>query len=149
VKRLQTVGLVVTVLLVAVLVGSAVTGFFRSEAIPDAPADEPQIDGNRLRVEVLNGAGVPGLAREVTRRLRQRNFDVVFFGNAPAARDSSVVIDRVGRPEDAQRVADALGIARVRSEPDTILYLEATVVLGRDWHVEPAEAEPEGEATVP
>jgi hypothetical protein len=154
VKRLQTIGLAVTVLLVAALAGSAAMGFFQPRPAAEVPPPpEAVIDGDRLRVEVLNGAGVPGLARDVTRLLRQRNFDVVFYGNAPGgARDTSVVIDRVGRIEDAQRVADALGIEVVRSAPDTTLYLEATVVLGRDWMTEPDDApepDPDEPATAP
>jgi hypothetical protein len=30
-------------------------------------------------------------------------------------------------------VAEHLGIARIATVPDTTLYLEATVILGRDW----------------
>jgi hypothetical protein len=134
VRRLQAVGLAVTVLAVLALGASAVVGLMAERSEPQPQPVAEAIDGGRLRVEVLNGSGVPGLARDGTRVLRQRNFDVVFFGNAPGgARDTSVVIDRVGRPHDARRVAEALGIARVHSEPDTALYLEATVVLGRDW----------------
>jgi hypothetical protein len=144
VKRLQTVGLVATVSLVLVLLASAIVGFFPRPVAPaeGTPAEAP-LAGERPRVEVLNGAGVPGLAREVTRMLRQRGFDVVYFGNAPGpAHDTSVVIDRAGRPEPAQQVADALGIAVVRSAPDTLLYLEATVILGRDRVAERAQPAP-------
>lgn len=133
-KRLQTAGLLATLVLVLVLAGSAIAGLFHPEAAEE-PYPATLVDGGRLRVEVLNGAGVPGLARNVTRTLRQRNFDVVYFGNAPGGRrDTSVVIDRVGRPGDAYRVAEALGITRVESVPDTSLYLEASVILGRDWN---------------
>ncbi|HEV2130376.1 MAG TPA: LytR C-terminal domain-containing protein, partial [Longimicrobiaceae bacterium] len=93
-----------------------------------------QESGERVRVEVLNAAGTAGLARAATRLLRERSFDVVYFGNAGGfGRDTSWVIDRAGRMEDAQRVADALRIPRVRSAPDATLFLEVTVVLGADW----------------
>jgi hypothetical protein len=139
VKRRLAVGFAATILLAVVLAATALSGFFRENpreegAGEEEIATEAAGDGGRLRVEVLNGARVPGLARSATRVLRQQNFDVVYFGNAAGgARDTSEVIDRVGRPEDARRVAEALGIATVRSAPDTTLYLEATVVLGRDW----------------
>lgn len=88
----------------------------------------------RVRVEVLNGAGRAGLAREATERLRDRGLDVVYFGNAREfGRDSSVVLDRVGREEAARAVAEALGITAVRSEPDSTLLLDVTVILGKDW----------------
>jgi hypothetical protein len=133
-KRLQTVGFVVTIVLVLVLGGSLVVGLRAPAEVLPEPGFDPRVDGDRLRVEVLNGAGVAGLARLATRELRRQNFDVVYFGNAGGEhRDSSLVIDRAGREEDAWKVAQALGIDRVDSQPDTALYLEATVILGREW----------------
>ena len=48
------------------------------------------------------------------------------------------MLDRVGRPDLARHVATALGIDRVRTEPDPNLYLDVSVVLGEVW--EPAVA---------
>jgi hypothetical protein len=74
------------------------------------------------------------MARTATDALRDRGFDVVFYGNArDFSSDSSVVLDRVGRPDLAAEVADALGIPNVLSQPDSNLYLDVTVVLGEDW----------------
>jgi hypothetical protein len=88
----------------------------------------------RVRVEVLNAGGVPGLARRATDELRDAGFDVVQFGNARAFdRDSSVVVDRVGRLDLAEAVANALGIPNVLSEPDPNLFVDVTVLLGRSW----------------
>lgn len=141
----RTIGLVVTALAVLVLVGSLVAGLGdaggeRAGVAPDEPPTDP------VRVEVLNAAGVPGLARDATDRLRSAGFDVVYYGNAQGfSPDSSLVLDRAGREEDARQVADALQIGRVHSRPDTSLYLEATVVIGRDWAgAPPPAAEPEG-----
>lgn len=134
-KRMQTVGLLATLAAVAVLAGSLVWGL-RAEPAGEARggAAARVRRGERVRVEVLNGAGRAGLARLATQELRGRGFDVVYFGNARApAGDSSVVLARAGRPDQAREVAAALRIARVRSQPDTSLYLEVTVVLGRDW----------------
>ena len=88
----------------------------------------------RVRVEVLNAAGVPGLARAATDRLRDAGFDVVFFGNSRAFEpDSSLVLDRAGKEGPAGEVARVLEIPRVASRPDSTLYLDVTVVLGKDW----------------
>lgn len=88
----------------------------------------------RIRVEVLNAGGVAGLAREVTNLLRDDGFDVVQMGNAGTFdRDTTVVIDRVGREDLAEGVANALGIRNVLSEPDPNLFVDVTVLLGRDW----------------
>jgi hypothetical protein len=101
----------------------------RSEAVVEAvPVDE------RIRVEVLNGGGRPGMAREGTDFLREFGFDVVALGNAGAFdRDSSVVLDRVGRPDWAARVAGAMGIPHVVTERDSTHYVDVSVILGAEW----------------
>lgn len=102
---------------------------------PSPPSALPGETG-RVRVQVLNGGGVPGVARDATRALRDRGFDVVLFGNAENfSQDSSVVIDRVGQLDNARSVADALGIREVRTEPDSALLVDVTVRLGPDWNV--------------
>jgi hypothetical protein len=137
--RLQTIGIFVTLLAVAVLVGSLVAGRGGRGSAPAAPAPvSPQSTANppvgRVRVQVLNASGRPGLAREATGMLRDRGFDVVEFGNGKGfPPDSSVVLDRAGRAEMARQVADAVNIRRVAARPDPSLFLDVTVVLGRDW----------------
>ena len=97
----------------------------------------------RVRVEVLNAGGVSGRAREATERLRSVGFDVVQFGNARSFdRDSSLVIDRVGRPELARAVANALGIRNVLTEPDPNLFVDVSVLLGRAWSARTGAASP-------
>jgi hypothetical protein len=88
----------------------------------------------RVRVEVLNGGGVAGAARRATDLARGAGFDVVYFGNAASfGQVESEVVDRVGRPEFAQVVAEVLGIRNVRSEPDPDRYVDVSVVLGSEW----------------
>jgi hypothetical protein len=85
-------------------------------------------------VEVLNAGGLEGAARRATERLRDAGFDVVLTGNANSfGQDSSIVYDRLGNPDWAEAVAKALGIPNVESRPDTNLYVDVSVVLGRDW----------------
>lgn len=121
------------VLAVGILVGSAVSQWGGEGGLPSVPGIAERVS-ERVRVEVLNGGGQAGAAREATDALREAGFDVVFFGNAGTFdRDSSVVLDRIGEVGRARSVADALGIRSVRSEPDSNLYLDVTVVLGKDW----------------
>jgi hypothetical protein len=85
-------------------------------------------------VEVLNGGGESGVAREATGLLRDLGLDVVYFGNAETfSSDSSVVLDRMGRLDGARKVADALGIRAVQSQPDSNLFVDVTVRLGPEW----------------
>lgn len=134
-NRLPLAGLLLTFAAVLVLGGSLLAGLGggppASSPAPESPARPA---GPRVRVEVLNGGGVAGRARQATRRLRNAGLDVVYFGNAGgAARDSSLVLSRGADPGGAQRAARALGIGRVVARPDSALYVDATVVLGRDW----------------
>jgi hypothetical protein len=97
-----------------------------------------------VRVEVLNGGGRSGVAREATSALRDLGFDVVYYGNAETfSQEPSVVLDRVDHLEAARWAADALGIRYVRSEPDSNRYVDVTVRLGPEWS--PPETAAEGE----
>jgi hypothetical protein len=104
-------------------------GTRRAEA-PDAS----NTNEGRVRVQVLNASTVRGLARRATAHLRDRGFDVLEVGTSAEQLDSSVVIDRSGKPEVAKRVAAALGArTRIESRPDSSRYLDVTVLLGRSW----------------
>lgn len=140
-RRLVSATLFIAVGFVGAFVASVVAGLWNDESAGTglralgASADTPQ----QARIEVLNGAGTPGLARDATYRLRGDGFDVVFFGNADHFRhERSVVVDRVGRPDRARAVAAVLGIDSVSTAVDSSLMLEVTVVLGRDWPPAPA-----------
>ena len=111
-----------------------------SRVVNDAPspvvndARRGPIPGTRVRVQVLNAGGIAGLARDATEYLRDFGFDVVDFGNAgDFDAGTSVVLDRVGRDEIARAVADVLGINNVRSQPDSDLYVDVSVLLGSEW----------------
>ena len=142
-QRVVSAALFVVLGIVAAFTVSALAGVWDEEPAGTGfralgpGADQP----DQVRVEVLNGAGVGGLARDATYRLRGSGFDVVFFGNADHfGHRRSVVIDRVGSPGRARAVADALGIDSVTTAIDSSLMLEATVVLGGDW---PPKAPPD------
>ena len=133
-NRVRIGALAAVCLAVLVLLGSMVAGMLREPpAEGEIPPAEPA--ARRVRVEVLNAGGVPRLARRGTEQLRDAGFDVVYYGNAPRTfhPDTTLVLDRVGDPAAAAAVAAALGVERVRAAPDSGLYLEVTVVLGRDW----------------
>jgi hypothetical protein len=96
-------------------------------------------EGTRVRVQVLNGTKVRGLARRATMMLRDRGFDVVEMGTVASTRDTTVVLDLSGHPEWAERVARALGTARVQARADASRSLDIAVVIGSTWRP-PAEA---------
>lgn len=132
-QRLRALILLVVLVGAGVLLGSSISQWWQPPAPGVAPALLPIFQG-RIRVEVLNGGGLSGVARDATAALRDLGLDVVYYGNAETfSQDPSVVMDRVGRLEDARKVADALGIREVRSEPDSNLFVDLTVRLGPEW----------------
>lgn len=144
--RAPYVALFVSLGLAAAFLVSALAEIGRQPSV-DSLADVTDGDARTLptpvpiRIEVLNGAGVGGLARDATQRLRAGGFDVVFFGNAGRFdHHHSVVLDRTGDPARAHAVAAALGIDSVATALDSTLFLDATVVLGADWPPPPPDA---------
>ena len=89
----------------------------------------------RVTVEVLNGTRRAGVARAATRMLRRRGLDVVYFGNADQAVDSTRVIVRRGDPGRGRDVRLALGVGRIVVEPDTLRRVDVSVILGADFRV--------------
>ncbi len=96
-------------------------------------------DSVRIKVEVINATSTRGLGRLATAWLRDKGFDVVGIGTAPAAerRDSTVVLDRSGHADWAKLAAKAMGGARVETRADTLRYVDLTVLIGRSWRAPP------------
>lgn len=104
-----------------------------------APA-EPEIktEGRTraIQLDVLNGSGESKLAQRMTDFLRARGFDVVEMGNYKSSDvEQTLVLDRVGNMEAARQVAATLGIPveQVHQELDKSLYLDASVIIGKDF----------------
>jgi len=80
-------------------------------------------------VEVLNGSGVPGLARLTATRLERLGFHIVRIDTAPKPVQATTVISHRGRPEVARALADLLG-QRVTYAPGR--GADITVVVATD-----------------
>jgi hypothetical protein len=90
----------------------------------------------RIRIEVLNGCGVSGVAEKVGRYLREAGFDVMTWKNADSFNyPETMVIDRTGNLENARRVANAMGlrthIQQIVHDPYRIE--QVAVIIGRDY----------------
>lgn len=95
-----------------------------------------------VRVQVLNGCGLPGVANRISDELRTAGadhfeFDVVEQGNfATFDVEETLVLDRGSSPEAALEIASMYGLPRDRvvrqSLNDNILDIEVSVLLGKD-----------------
>lgn len=111
-------------------------------AEPVRPVQRVVPAGTRIRVEVLNGTGQRGLARRGTTAMRDAGFDVVATGNWAERIDSSLVIVRTGSAEWAALAVRALGDARTETRPDSLRYVDLTIVLGTRWRPPPLPLDP-------
>ena len=89
-----------------------------------------------IQLDVLNGCGAPGAGTSATAYLRARGFDVVEYRNYRSfdVRES-LVIDRAGNRENAEKVAYALGIRKgnIIQQINEDYYVDVSVLIGRDY----------------
>ena len=112
---------------------------FASRTLIRPPVD-PSRSGSStpgtIQLDVLNGCGLPGAGTSVTAYLRARGFDVVEYRNYRNfdVRES-LVIDRGGNRENAEKVAYALGIrkANIIQQINQDYYVDVSVLVGRDY----------------
>jgi len=89
-----------------------------------------------VSIEVLNGTSVGGLARRAANVFRSFGYDVVSVANADNSDyQKTVVLDRKGRLEVGQRVADLIRCQRVysRLEETGDMSIDVTIILGTDF----------------
>ncbi|MCX8051888.1 MAG: LytR C-terminal domain-containing protein [Chlorobi bacterium] len=124
----------VTALGVAVLVLGASLVWRVFIRPPVEPVIEPE-SGRVVQLRVLNGAGVPELARRVQQYLRRRGFDVVEAANAATTVERSYVADHLGDSIAVERVLYAVGLPpdAVRRQIDSDLVIHCSLVIGTDW----------------
>jgi len=91
------------------------------------------VDNQRPRVEVLNGTSEEGLGRRCADRLLASGYEVTIVANATYMHDSSRVIDHVGWPKQAQRIAKLLNCGRVSTDGKPSRWADITVIVGRDY----------------
>jgi len=87
-----------------------------------------------VRIEILNGTSLDGLARRTKALYESFGFDVVSFGNADNDKYvNTVVLDRRGSPEAARRAADIIHCERIHTQSSASSDADITVILGRDF----------------
>jgi hypothetical protein len=84
-------------------------------------------------VEVLNGAGIAGLATRTADRLTQRGFLIANIGDAPRTQTQTTIVARPGARTTAERVADALNLPSSRvTERVDLGPSDVQIILGAD-----------------
>ncbi len=111
------------VLLMAFSIAVRWSGIGRTLSVPEDP----------FQLEVLNGTGEPGVAREVTMKLRRMGIDVLIEGNAKSFDyRETVLVDRKGNPELMKKLSRRLGVSRAITQIQDKPLVDATLIIGWD-----------------
>tara|TARA_B100000686_G_scaffold99865_1_gene107045 strand:- start:71150 stop:71698 length:549 start_codon:yes stop_codon:yes gene_type:complete len=92
-----------------------------------------------IKIEVLNGCGIQGLAAKTAEFLRSKQLDVVRSDDADHHNYSkTLIIQRNENIESLKRVSDSFGVlindqSRIKIVPDETLGIDVTVILGKDY----------------
>lgn len=122
--------------LLLILLAALASRFVFPRIANERVSEDPTLISSVIQMQVLNGAGVPGLATRYTGSLRQYGFDVVETGNFDHFDvENTFVISRNGQMENAQRVARAIGVSEqyILREESPDFYLDITLVIGADY----------------
>ncbi len=122
----------IVIFIAAAAVGMRRTTTRAAGLVPEAWDSLPR----DVDIEVLNGAGVPGVARDGANLLRSALLDVVWFGDADstlAGKERNVILVRRRDTTGVGRVRAAIGGADVVDAYDVSRVVDLSVVLGRDF----------------
>jgi LCP family protein required for cell wall assembly len=85
-----------------------------------------------LSVEVLNGAGVAGLAARTADRLKQAGFTVTNIADAPRSQAQTTIVARPAARSTADQIASAVGLPSSRVSTGNLANADIQIVLGAD-----------------
>jgi anionic cell wall polymer biosynthesis LytR-Cps2A-Psr (LCP) family protein len=93
---------------------------------------EKEIDSS-LKIKIMNGTDVPGLARKMRERLIREGLNVVEFGTSPFKKMSRSVIINMHAPLSAVgRISDLTGIERRYHIVDNTQLHNVMIIIGED-----------------
>jgi hypothetical protein len=126
--------------LIVLSVAFFITIYILANKINHASGEEgdyiPVVNSRSFEVEVLDGAGNMRAAQQMTNLLRVRGYDVVEMKrNNEGFEEHTFIFDRSGNLDAAKKLATVLGVHqdKVFQKIDRTLYLDITVVMGKDY----------------
>ena len=91
-------------------------------------------DAESIKVRILNGSDIPGLARKMRNVLTKEGLAVVEFGTSPySIIDKTVIINQKGNLNSALRVSSILGIDAMYHIVDSSQLADVLVIAGKDY----------------
>ncbi len=107
-----------------------------ADFMEDTLGSRPSL-GQEVRVQILNGNGVPGIGEEVAEKLSQENFRVLLSGNARSLDYEETLIVTYDSSERGIRIAERaqalLGVGEVQVSAQGQGIVDLTIVVGKDF----------------
>lgn len=132
--------ILLTIAIVALVIfnGMQLYGIFTDSPVKSITKEKRDDDTTRtvIQINILNGCGTAGVGNTMTKFCRQAGYDVVEMGNYKSFDViESMVIDRIGKTDDAKRLAVLIGIKpkNVIQQFSNDHMVSATVVIGKDY----------------
>ncbi len=101
--------------------------------LPSVAVDKKLKMSSRITAEVWNATNRPKLARKLTKYLRERNVDVVRFGNYGGNKKYTQIISRTGDLKPVREVSMIIGCRDIKTELDTSRMVDINIVIGSDF----------------
>lgn len=102
-----------------------------------ANLDEERVDGQEVRVQILNGNGVPGIGEEVAQRLVGEGYRVILSGNARRLDYRRTLIVTYDGSAEGQELAEQakrlLRVGRIQISAQQQGIVDLTIVVGEDF----------------
>jgi len=93
---------------------------------------EKEIDSS-IKIKIVNGTDVPGLARKMRESLIREGLNVVEFGTSPYRKmEKSVIINKRGNVAAVNRVAELTGIQNIYHVIDNTQLHNVMIIIGED-----------------
>lgn len=138
--------IILVVIISVILIGTA--GFFiYKKYIFDKTKEIDLIDRNKIRIEIINCSGMDKQASRTQDYLRELGFDVYGTNSGTRTIEKTTIIERIN-PDltNAMAVSEVLAFNKkigpfpinkkitpeIQKDLDSLLYLEVTVILGKD-----------------
>jgi len=87
-----------------------------------------------IKVKILNGTNVPGMARRMRNLLIREGLTVVEFGNSPYPKlHHSVLINQRGNISNVKKVAKISGIKKIYHVIDNTQLHDVLIIIGKDF----------------
>ena len=110
------------------------------QAIPELVVEEEQISPaqvqNPIRIEILNGCKISGLAGKTADFLRGKGYDVRDFRNAPRVYQKTTIFVRGADREMGKKLALTIALPeemiKMERDPD-LVDVDVSLVLGKDY----------------